>query len=73
MQWNVKFKNKKAEKQAQQLNKKVLSILQVLVDNLKTYGPAPGKHWHNYGKLEGKRQVDKRQSNLRMLLGSLQV
>ncbi len=64
MKWEVKFKNKKIEKQAQQLDKRALLSLQVLVDNLKTYGPAPGKHWHNYGKLQGKRQGDKRHCHL---------
>ncbi len=64
MKWEVKFKNKKVEKQAQQLDERVLLTLQVLVDNLKTYGNAPGKHWHNYGKLQGKQQGDKRHCHL---------
>ncbi len=63
MEWNVQF-TQRAAKQAQWLNKKALLSLQVLIDNLKTTGPAPGKHWHHYGKLHGKRQEDKRHCHL---------
>lgn len=63
MQWKVSFSTK-ALKQAEQLNKKVLLTLQVLVDNLKTYGPAPGMHWPNYGKLHKKKNEDKRHCHL---------
>lgn len=62
--WKVKFRNNKLEKQIRQLDEHVLLALQLLVDNLKTYGPAPGKHWHNYSKLRGKRQEDKRHCHL---------
>lgn len=63
MIWKVQFTNK-AAKQVRQLDERVVLALQVLVDNLKTNGPAPGKHWHNYGKLHGKRQEDKRHCHL---------
>lgn len=63
MQWIVRFTSK-AAKQAQQLDERVALVLQVLVDNLKTKGPAPGKQWHNYGKLYGKRNEDKRHCHL---------
>lgn len=59
MKWGVQFTNK-ATKQAQQLDESILLVLQVLVDNLRINGPAPGKHWHNYSKLRGKKQEDKR-------------
>ena len=59
MIWKVQFTNK-AAKQAEQLNQRVFLALQVLVDNLETKGPAPGKHWHNYGKLHGKVHEDNR-------------
>jgi mRNA-degrading endonuclease RelE of RelBE toxin-antitoxin system len=63
MKWKVVFSNK-AAKQMEHLNDKVLLVLQVLVDNLKVYGPAPGKHWPNYGKLHGKKNEDKRHCHL---------
>lgn len=63
MKWDVQFTSK-AAKQTQNLNEKVLLALQVLVDNLMSMGPAPGKHWHNYGKLRGNKQADKRHCHL---------
>ena len=63
MKWNVYFTNK-ASKQAKQLDERILLALQVLIDNLQTNGPAPGKHWHNYGKLYGKKFEDKRHCHL---------
>ena len=63
MEWNVKLTNK-AIKQAKQLNERILLALQVLVNDLKIKGPAPGKNWHNYGKLHGKKQEDKRHCHL---------
>lgn len=63
MRWKVQFTSK-AVKQAEQLNKRVLFVLQVLIDDLKTKGPAPGKHWHNYGKLNSKKHEDKRHCHL---------
>ncbi len=63
MKWQVQFTGKSA-KQARQLSEEVFLILQVLVDNLKTKGPIPGIHWHNYGKLRGKKTEDKRHCHL---------
>jgi len=63
MDWQIQFTNK-ATKQARDLEEKVLLALQVLIDNLRTKGPAPGKHWHNYGKLRGKKQEDRRHCHL---------
>jgi hypothetical protein len=64
MKWAVYFKNKKVEKLAEQLDGRVLLSLQLLIDNLKTFGPAPGRHWFNYGKLHGKQREDKRHCHL---------
>ena len=63
MKWKVNFTNK-AAKQAQELSEHVLDVLQVLVENLKSKGPAPGSHWPNYGKLHGKKNQDKRHCHL---------
>lgn len=63
MTWRVKFIGK-AVKQVPLLDEKILLVLQVLVDNLKTVGPAPGRHWHNYSKLYGKKGEDKRHCHL---------
>jgi mRNA-degrading endonuclease RelE of RelBE toxin-antitoxin system len=63
MTWDVHFTHK-AAKQAKLLEKRVLLVLQVLVDNLRTTGPAPGKNWQNYGKLRGKKEEDKRHCHL---------
>lgn len=50
MNWNVFF-SRNAAKQTEKLNKKVISILVLLVKDLRESGPAPGKQWPNYGKL----------------------
>lgn len=63
MKWKVLFSNK-AGKQAGHLNEEVLLALQLLIDNLRTYGPSPGKNWFNYGKLHGKKGEDKRHCHL---------
>ncbi|OAI49184.1 hypothetical protein AYO45_00355 [Gammaproteobacteria bacterium SCGC AG-212-F23] len=63
MSWNVRFTTK-ALKQAKQLNEDILSALARLTEHLKIYGPAPGKRWHNYGKLHGKIQEDNRHCHL---------
>lgn len=54
----------KAGKQAIKLNNKIKAVLQVLIDNLQTYGPYPGKHWPSYGKLTTKKNEDKRHCHL---------
>ena len=53
MTWQIEF-SKKAAKQAKKLNKQVLSSLLLLVDDLRRFGPCPGKQWQNYSKLKGK-------------------
>lgn len=63
MKWKVVF-SRKAAKNVEHLNDKTMLVLQVLIDNLKTYGPAPGKDWPNYGKLHGKKKEDKRHCHL---------
>ncbi len=63
MKWNVIF-TIKAAKQVQHLNERVVLALQALVNDLKTKGPAPGKHWPNYGKLHGKKNEDNRHCHL---------
>ena len=50
MRWEVQFTGK-AAKQARQLSKQIFLILRVLVEDLETVGPAPGKHWHHYPKI----------------------
>jgi len=63
MKWIVNF-SRPALKQMSHLEEEIISVLQVLVENLKTNGPAPGKHWHNYGKLHCKKQKDHRHCHL---------
>jgi hypothetical protein len=52
--WNVYF-SRNAAKQAGRLNQKIISILDVLIEDLKQRGPAPGKMWPHYGKLKGQK------------------
>lgn len=63
MHWDVTFTAKSA-KQVKQLKERTQLALQLLVNDLQTKGPAPGKHWPNYGKLKGKKQEDKRHCHL---------
>ncbi len=62
MNWNVYF-SEKAGKQAKKLNKRIISILDLLVSDLRQNGAAPGKGWPNYGKLTG-RKADIRHCHL---------
>ncbi len=55
---------KKVEKTANKLPERLLLVLQVLVNDLEQKGPAPGKHWQNYGKLKTKGREDKRHCHL---------
>lgn len=65
MRWNVYF-TEKAAKQAKKLNKKIISILDLLVSDLRYNGPAPGKAWPHYGKIKGQKGiVDIRHCHLR--------
>ena len=50
MQWTILFSNK-AGKQVKRLNKKVLTILRLLVEDLKFQGPDLKGAWPHYGKL----------------------
>ena len=52
MTWSIVF-SKSASKQTKKLNKKTLFILDLLVMDLMTKGPSPGKKWPNYSKLKG--------------------
>ena len=61
--WHVEF-SPKAAKQVAKLNKKVVLVVQALVENLLTFGPAPGRSWPNYGKLQGSAQENKRHCHL---------
>jgi hypothetical protein len=63
MKWIVQFTGK-AAKQVRLLDQRAILALQVLVDNLQSNGPAPGSHWHNYGKLHGRKQEDRRHCHL---------
>jgi len=63
MEWSVQFTNS-ATKQAGQLDKKILLVLQLLTNDLQMKGPIPGKYWPNYSKLRGKKQEDKRHCHL---------
>jgi mRNA-degrading endonuclease RelE of RelBE toxin-antitoxin system len=62
MYWKVYF-SEKAAKQARKLNKRVISILDLLVSDLRNKGGAPGKGWPHYGKLKGKK-IDIRHCHL---------
>ena len=63
MTWKTQVTNK-VGKQTEKLSESVFLIFQVLIENLKANGPAPGKNWHNYGKLHGKKNVDRRHCHL---------
>lgn len=63
MDWDVRF-TPRAVKLVKKLDERVQLSLRVLINDLKTKGPAPGKHWPNYGKLNGKKQEDKRHCHL---------
>lgn len=63
MKWTVQFTHS-AIKQINLLSEDVVLVLQVLMNDLQTKGPAPGRHWHNYGKLHGKKRNDKRHCHL---------
>jgi mRNA-degrading endonuclease RelE of RelBE toxin-antitoxin system len=63
MKWDVQFANK-ASKQADKLGENISLTLQLLVENLKSKGPAPGSHWQNYSKLHAKKNEDNRHCHL---------
>jgi hypothetical protein len=59
--WTIK--SKKADKQARKLTKNILLMLRLLFEDLANKGPAVSD-WPNYGKLHGKKGVDKRHCHL---------
>ncbi|MGA2655420.1 MAG: cytotoxic translational repressor of toxin-antitoxin stability system [Gammaproteobacteria bacterium] len=63
MSWDIQFTNK-SSKQARDLDEQILLVLQLLVNDLRIKGPIPGRNWHNYGKLRGPKQEDKRHCHL---------
>ncbi len=63
MRWDVKF-TRQASKQTGEASDRVLLSLQLLIADLESKGPAPGKHWQHYGKLVGKKSEDKRHCHL---------
>ena len=63
MVWDIKF-SRRAEKQIRRVSERILLVLQVLVEDLKNQGPAPGKQWPNYSKLRGNKREDKRHCHL---------
>lgn len=54
MSWDVCF-SRIAAKQADKLSERILSVLALLIKDLRESGPFPGKHWPNYGKLKGQK------------------
>lgn len=63
MVWMVFFTNK-ATKQVCQLTQKVNLVLQLLIEDLKINGPAPGKGWPNYRKIRRGKSQDIRHCHL---------
>lgn len=63
MKWNVQFTTK-STRQANLLNEDAFEALQVLITDLQNKGFYPGPNWHNYGKLTGKKNEDKRHCHL---------
>lgn len=61
--WTIKISGK-AAKQINLLNERVKKTLRLLVADLETNGPIPGKRWPNYGKLNGKKSEDNRHCHL---------
>ena len=63
MNWDVNL-TKHAAKQLNKLPEKAKLVTQLLVEDLKHQGPAPGKGWPNYGKLHTRQNEDKRHCHL---------
>lgn len=61
--WKIRF-TRSATKQTKRLNKKPLYALRLLVEDLKNFGPFPGKSWQNYSKLKAKKNCDYRHCHL---------
>lgn len=60
--WKVNS-TKQVDKQAAKLSQKLLLILRLLFQDLAEKGPAV-PDWPNYGKLRGKKTIDKRHCHL---------
>ncbi|GJM07629.1 MAG: hypothetical protein DHS20C10_13630 [marine bacterium B5-7] len=54
MTWRIEF-TKKAVKQIKQLSPRAKDALRFLTEDLKTFGPCPGKAWPHYSKLKGQK------------------
>lgn len=63
MIWTVTFTNS-AAKQLAKLSENVRLVAQLLTEDLKYKGPAPGKEWPNYSKLNGRKNKDRRHCHL---------
>ncbi len=63
MRWEIEF-TRDATKQIKKLPTRTVESLRLLVEDLKENGPAPGKGWPNYGKLQGFKNQDKRHCHL---------
>jgi len=62
MTWEINF-SKKAQKQLNKLKTAVQSAVLLLVKDLTSNGPI-ANNWPNYGKLQGKKNEDKRHCHL---------
>jgi mRNA-degrading endonuclease RelE of RelBE toxin-antitoxin system len=63
IKWKVEL-HRKVRKQVEEFNERIQYMLELLIDDLKTKGPAPGQHWHHYGKLHSRQNEDKRHCHL---------
>ena len=66
MIWNIEF-TRKAAKQVNKLSTRAKEALRLLVEDLKTQGPFPGKGWPHYSKLKaqkGQANEDRRHCHL---------
>ena len=63
MSWKVEL-IKNVAKQLNKLPEQIKLALRLLVQDLKRYGPVPGKQWPNYSKLKGGKSFDRRHCHL---------
>ena len=54
MTWTIYF-SRNAAKQTEKMNKKVMAVLGLLIQDLRENGPFPGKKWSNYSQLLGQK------------------
>ncbi len=65
MSWGITISSKTSKQLKVLQDENIYLALQLLVEDLKQKGLAPGKHWHNYSKLGGqKKTIDKRHCHL---------